>query len=86
MPEEGHVSVSSDEIRESLKELQEQEDRLNRRLSKLANLLRNYGAYDGELTEEEQESRDALMEEIAVTLNAIRGCSKYQAQFGQLLK
>ncbi len=77
--------ASAEEIRRVIQELKQQETRLNQRLVRLANALKDYGVFENELTEEEAQSKEELTQEIAETLNAIRKCSMHQMQFNDLL-
>ncbi len=77
--------ASPEEIRQVIKELKQQETRLNQRLVRLANALKDYGVFESELTEEEAQSKEELTQEIGETLNAIRKCSMHQMQFSDLL-
>jgi predicted nuclease with TOPRIM domain len=77
--------ASPEEIRQFIKELKEQEARLNQRLVRLANALKDYGVFANELTKEETRSKEELTREISETLDAIRKCSVHQAQFNDLL-
>ena len=86
MNQDSAPTPTTDEIRQNLEALQKQEMRLNTRLTKLANLLRQYEALDESTDDEEYaEDRQVLLEEVNLTLDAIKGCSLYQAQLSQLL-
>ncbi len=75
-----------EEIQENLKALQKQEQRLNNRLTKLAGLLQDYAGLDEGVAEEYAEDRQVLVDEINMTLDAIKGCSLHQAQLGKLMR
>ena len=86
MNQDNTPTVTMEEIQENLKALQKQEQRLNNRLTKLAGLLQDYAGLDEGVAEEYAEDRQVLVDEINMTLDAIKGCSLHQAQLGQLMR